>query len=177
MSKNYFNREVFVPIFFAFSFGMILATSLHQKNVASHDDSEYLLMYKGVDKTLKDLPRDLSMPLEQLTQEYRAKRERLLEDAAMRLYVANYAAQQEISLEEAAASAFVINEPSDIEIETFYRENQDKLAKPFFEVRDQIKSLLVTKEARRQRQRVLDQLKAQGDLLIYPLPKDSQTKN
>ncbi|WP_156499273.1 hypothetical protein, partial [Oleiphilus sp. HI0061] len=73
-------RTQFIMMFFAFSFGMVLANLLAQ-NAAQKEVEERapLLVYKGIDKNLEDLSPEFKERISKLERE----RRRTLEMAAL----------------------------------------------------------------------------------------------
>jgi len=167
MESKPFSRNQFVPVFFAFAFGMVLSNLLHQRQNEVLPESSYLLAYKGIDKTIEELPADLADQLRALDQDYRNKKKALMNDAGLRFYVLEYAQEHEMSFDQAAEQLFSMDTPSEEALAGYYREHQETIGRPFFEVKASISRFLLQQRAKKLRQEALAKLDADKDLIIY----------
>ena len=87
MFQNGLKGQALTPLFFAFCFGMVLSTMLnqHRLETSSETQDDSLMTYRGLDKTIEDLPQDLADKLAQAFETYQQERNGLLADAALRL--------------------------------------------------------------------------------------------
>jgi len=165
MSKTRFDRSQFIMMFFAFSLGMVLSNLLGQSKAESKEPvAEILFTYKGVDKTTEDVSHTIREKLSQLAMQ----RYGLLERAALEQYLYDYAALENLDLTQAGKKLFQIEAPSEKEVSDFFTQNMDKINKPFFEVKSDIKKQLMILKAAQAKKTALDNLTARGDLLILP---------
>lgn len=168
--KNFrLDRDTMIPLFFAFSFGMILSNLLGQQRLErDEEEADYVMTYKGVDLRVEDLPEDQASALSALYQEKQSQRKVLLEQAAVALLINDHARFNGVSFEKAAEVLFDPGPVEENEIETYYKAHSSKLDRPYFEVRDSIRKLVRQHKILTLRQRHLDDLLVKGDLAIYP---------
>jgi len=165
MSKTRIDRSQFIMMFFAFSLGMVLSNLLGQSKAESTEPTaEILFTYKGIDKTAEDVSHTIREKLNQLAM----KRYDLLERAALEQYLYDYAALEKLDLTQAGKNLFQLEAPSEQEVSDFFTQNMDKIKKPFFEVKSDIKKQLMILKAAQAKKTALDNLTARGDLLILP---------
>jgi protein-disulfide isomerase len=164
-------RGTFTYVFFAFSFGLLISALVMKHTSTTHtDSSQALIAYKGVDKTLKDLPLSIAMPLFQIEKSVYEEKTRLLDEAAIRMYISDLAKKTKQTEDEVTAQLFKGNKISDKEVDAFYKANEAKIKQPFFEIKDRIAAYLKAQEIQKKRIALLDKLKESGDfaLLIKP---------
>ena len=165
MSKARFDRSQFIMMFFAFSLGMVLSNLLSQSKAGVPEPVvEILFTYKGIDKTKQDVSTELQGQLDKLA----SKRHALLEQAALEQYLYDYSALKALSLVEAGKQLFNLEAPSEDQVSDFFMLNADKIKKPFFEVKADIRRQLMIQNAKRAKKDALDYLVSRGDLVIFP---------
>jgi len=168
------DRSQFIMLFFAFSFGMILSNLLGQSQAKKPEQAdEVLFVYRGVDQTLEDLPRQLAEELTLLDVESDAKRRALLSVAALQMHLYDYASTQQLDLNQAGEQLFQLNIPDEQAINEFYHQHSGSIDKPFYQVRSDIKKHLTQRYAKQAKQQKLNELIERGDLAILP---DSRTR-
>lgn len=160
-----FERETIIPLFFAFSFGMILSNLLAQQAQQPEAEPEKAVMvYKGIDMTMAQLPPDQAEQFKRLHETYLRDGKVILENAALTLYVNDYAKNNSLSFESAASELFNISPPSEDEIEAYFLAHQATIGKDYFEIKASIQKLLEQERIRAQRDTLLNQMKTKGDL-------------
>jgi protein-disulfide isomerase len=164
-------RGTFTYVFFAFSFGLLIsALVMKHTSTAKADSSQALITYKGVDKTLKDLPLTIAMPLFQLEKSVYDEKSRLLEEAAIQMYIGELAKKNKQTEDQVRADLFKVDKVSDDEVNAFYKANQAHIKQPFFEIKDRIAAYLKAQEVQKKRIALLDKMKKDGDLAILIKP-------
>lgn len=167
MPDNGAKRIQFVPLFFAFSFGMILSNLLAQNAEKSGPPKSYELAYRGIDKMRDELPEEIAAELASEEGAYLRKRKALLESAGLRFHLHDYAQQHQLDLDAAAAALFKVKAPTEQEIAEYFRMHESRISKPFHEVRDAIATTLSHQNAEKLRRQRLDELLASGDLILF----------
>lgn len=167
MPKKEATQIQFVPLFFAFSFGMLLSNLLAENKPQVREDSTYELAYRGLDKTRDELPNEIARQLETAEKDYLQKRQDLLERAGLRFHLHDYAQLHQLDLDAAAEALFDIEAVSEEEIVDYFQSHKDKIDKPFYEVREAIAATLGRRKAELLRRQRLDELMASGDLILY----------
>jgi hypothetical protein len=160
-------RTQFIMMFFAFAFGMILSNLLNIQNNKKEltSEPEVLFIYRGIEKTQKDISEPDRLNITKLNQQ----KIQVIENAALRQYFLDQA--QELGIDVASAAEQIIKwaPVSDSEVEHFYQAHRDTIKKPFFEVKSQIKRKLELDRAAIARESLLKELILQGNLAILPL--------
>lgn len=166
-SKAQAQRSQFIMIFFAFSFGMILSNLIGQAQEQAPDVvSDAVMVYRGVDKFVEDLPEAISKEFIELSQSTQERKKQLLYNAALKWQLEDYAVKQQLSLEEAGNKLFHLSEPSDEQINAFYVSQADKINKPFYEVKEKIFQHLTRQQALDARHSKIAELIEKGDLAL-----------
>lgn len=170
MKRFRLDRETMIPLFFAFSFGMILSNLLGQQKLAlnSEQSADYVMTYKGVDMRIADLPEEMGQALSLLNQEHEIEQKELLEQAAVAMLINDYARSNGLGFDQAAEVMFDPGPIEDTAVEAYYRIHSAQLDRPYFEVQEAIRKHLRHQRIMGLRQQKLDNLKAMGDLAIYP---------
>jgi len=160
-------RTQFIMMFFAFSFGMVLANLLAQ-NAAQKEVEERapLLVYKGIDKNLEDLSPEFKERISKLERE----RRRTLEMAALQMHIYQYAKDHKVSAEQAGKTLFPKSEyeVDSQRVSDFYHANQEHIAKPFYQVEQEITAQLEYQSVKNLKEQLLASLQKSGDLAILP---------
>lgn len=160
-------RTQFIMMFFAFSFGMILSNLLAQSSAQKHEEERPpLFIYQGIDKTLDDISLEYRERLLKLEE----RKRQTLEIAALQMHLYQYAKDKNLSIEDAGEALFPSSELliDEARVSEFYRENQDVLAKPYYQVKQEIKTRLESENIARMKQKLLASLEESGDLAILP---------
>lgn len=164
-AKEKLGRNQFILMFFAFSFGMILANLLAQSSAQNVKATiAPLFIYQGIDKTLADVSPDIKERLERL---YREERH-LIELAALEQHTHQYAQDKQVSVAQAGELLFSPGDFDESHVSDFYRANQTQIAKPFYEVKAHIKAQLQGQQLKKVKTDLLKDLKEKGDLVILP---------
>ena len=166
MEKVLGDRSQFILIFFAFSFGMILSNLIGQSAKEGLEPEPYLLTYRGIDKDIDDLPEDLVTQLKALESDYQMKRLLVLHDAGLRFHLYDYAQQHELSLDQAGQRLFAMAAISEAELAEAYASSEELIAKPYYEVKGDLRKMLEQQQARTARATALNKLITKGDLII-----------
>jgi hypothetical protein len=160
-------RTQFIMMFFAFSFGMILSNLIAQSSAQKTEKANApLFVYQGIDKTLEDISPTFRERIVSLDQ----KKQHTLELAAIELHVHQYANDKGISIDQAGEELFPASKNEELERQAseFYRENEQALNKPFYQVRDDIRARLEYQNIMKMKQNLLASLKESGNLAILP---------
>jgi hypothetical protein len=161
-------RTQFIMMFFAFAFGMILSNLLAQSSAQRvEDEAPPLFIYKGIDKRLDDISPEFRTRIMELDDE----RRRALELAAIQLHVYQYAKDKNITPQQAGEELFPASQRAvdEAQINQFFNENRDELAKPFYQVKNEIKSRLEYQNVAKLKKDLLVSLEESGDLAILPV--------
>jgi len=164
-------KHQLIMLFFAFSLGMILANLLGNRffqEESALSDNTVLISFRGEDKFLGDLPDDFAEAYLDLEEKTRKQKEILLENAALLWYLREHAGSRELSEQAAFQALFSEAQVSKEEVSTYYRENEALIGKPFHEVRNVIRSRLLRSRGLEARERVLNEMRKSGDLVILP---------
>jgi len=155
-------RDKFILMFFAFSLGLILSNLLSQSDMQEFDEvkADVLFVYKGVDK----LKSDLSHSAQERLAKIDIERSEIITLAAIEQHIYQYASEKGITVHEAALDLFATKDPSEQQISDYFRQNSEKIDKPFFEVKEQLKAQLVKLKRLEAREHVLKDLIASGNL-------------
>ncbi len=154
-------------MFFAFSFGMLLSNLIAQNQAQEESTPQVpLLIYKGVDKNLEDLSPEFKERIIALDNQKR----QTLELAALQIHIYQYAKDQGLSAVQAGEKLFPESERAvDAQhISEFYHENQEGIAKPFYQVKQEIASQLEYQRVLKLKEDLLASLQKSGDLAILP---------
>ena len=163
MKKTKLDRNHFILMFFAFTFGMILSNLIGQKHTLKPNDSApALFAYKGIDKTENELSPDMKAAYNSLKE----KEYRLLENAGLEQHLYQYAHDHSVSFEQAGKEIFDFKEPTEEQISQFYTVNKTVLNKPYFLVKETIKKQLSNLQVKQSKRKVLAMLKKKGDLVV-----------
>ena len=154
MEKVQANRNHYITLFFAFSFGMILSNLIGQSREGAEPRNDYVLAYRGSDKTIEELPTLLAAKLIKL-------------EAGLRFYVHDYAQTHSVSLDEAARKLFPLTPPAEQAVADFYQSNENTIQQPYFAVKRSIVEHLNTQQAKELRAETLATLIEKGDLIFY----------
>ncbi|MDX1451423.1 MAG: hypothetical protein R3183_02620 [Oleiphilaceae bacterium] len=171
MSKVHNQRTQLILMFFAFSFGMILSNLLGQGQLMKGKQAtgeEILLTYRGIDKTIHDLPEEIAAAYSEVSEKLQREQVYLLHNAALQWQLNDYAAQHDLAMDEAAHRYFDWQTPDEQAISRFYHEQADRLAKPFYQVKQEINDYLSLQRAKQARQQRLAELIERGDLIVFP---------
>lgn len=167
MSKAQTQRSQFIMLFFAFSFGMILSNLLGQTNQTEPTEtSEVVMVYRGIDKSIDDLPEPIASEFKELRENALKKQTEMLYSVALQWQLEEFAAKQQLSLEEAGNRLFDLSPPTEAEVNTFYVSRADDIGKPFFEVKESIHQHLVKEKALQARYNKIAELLETGDLAL-----------
>jgi|GEM_PF-2333467 hypothetical protein len=167
MEKVQANRNHYITLFFAFSFGMILSNLIGQSREGAEPRNDYVLAYRGSDKTIEELPTLLAAKLIKLEEEFLENKTNLLEEAGLRFYVHDYAQTHSVSLDEAARKLFPLTPPAEQAVADFYQSNENTIQQPYFAVKRSIVEHLNTQQAKELRAETLATLIEKGDLIFY----------
>ena len=171
MKQAHNTRSQLILMFVAFAFGMILSNLLAQSRAvqdATEPQEEVLLTYRGLDKTLADLPEDIAERYRIVTERTHREQQSLLHAAALRWAFAEYAQDHELDLEDAAQAYLGWEAPDDQSVSRFYQEQSTLIDKPFYEVKDNISHYLGEQRARQARMLRLAEMVERGDLIVFP---------
>lgn len=159
-------RTKFILMFFAFAFGMILSNLLNQQSQTNTIDAkqEILFLYRGIEKTENDISEADKTKILELND----RKIKVIENAALRQFFLDEAVKQNISPEAVADQVLKVEAATDEEVNQFYEMNKALIQKPFYEVRDVIKTKLDLIKAKEARRALLNGLKEKGDLAILP---------
>lgn len=167
MKKNtHPQRSQFTMIFFAFAFGMIFSNLLNtQSNVPEQEDAQDILfIYRGIEKTQDDMLESERLKISELDRQ----KIRVIETAALKQYFLDEAHTQQIGVDEAAKQLLTWPPVSEDEVNDFFKQHQDEINKPFYDVKAHIKRSLENSRARVARRNLLNELTQKGDLAILP---------
>jgi antitoxin component of RelBE/YafQ-DinJ toxin-antitoxin module len=167
MEKVQANRNHYITLFFAFSFGMILSNLIGQNSQNKAGDEKYVLAYRGIDKTMDELPSVMAEKLTKLEAEYVAKKTGILEDAGIQFFIHDYAQTHALPLEKAVEQLFPADEPEEHLVAAFYQENENVIQQPYFEVKRSIAKHLRLQKMDALRAQTLQTLIDKGDLIYY----------
>jgi len=167
MEKVQANRNHYITLFFAFSFGMILSNLIGQSSQNKVSNKNYVLAYRGIDKTMVELPSELAKKLTKLEVDFVAEKTNILKDAGIQFFIHDYAQTHALSLEKAVEQLFPWDEPEERQIAAFYQANQKVIQQPYFEVKGSIAKHLRLQNMEVQRAEKLQTLIDKGDLIFY----------
>lgn len=170
MSKVHQQRSQFIMLFFAFSFGMILSNLLGQSgDEAEQEDGQedVVMVYRGLDKTMDDLPEPFASQFKTLREETRKQQTQILYSVALEWQLQEFAQKEQLSLMDAGNKMFDLSPPTDEEVNAFYTERADKIAKPFYQVKDQIYKHLAHEQSLSERDKKVAELLKKGDLALF----------
>ncbi len=170
MKQPHNTRSQLILMFVAFAFGMILSNLLTQSRALQEapDREEVLITYRGMDKTLDDLPEDIATAYRALSARTAREQQLLLQTAALQWALAEYAQTHELSDEEAARAYLDWRVPDEQAIGAFYRQQSALIDKPFFEVKEEIARYLGAQQVKQVRQLRLTEMMERGDLILFP---------
>lgn len=168
MSKVQQQRSQFIMIFFAFSFGMILSNLLGQAD-DKHEPitTDVIMVYRGLDKTIDDLPESIADEFRALQRETAEKQMQMLYGVALEWQLQEFAQKEQLSIEEAGNKLFQLTPPTEKEVNAFYLARAEQIAKPFYEVKTQIQKHLMHQKALNARSRKIAELLEKGDLALF----------
>lgn len=167
MKKLSFDRATFIPLFFAFSFGMVLSNLIGQQQMKKQPLApDYVMTYRGIDLTIDELPPHQAEQLKALVNEQRQAQQAILEQVAVALHVSEYAEAEGLSFDDAGNQLFAPGDISEEELESYFNDNSAAIGKDFYEVKDAIRSHLRREKILARRQQLLDDMTARGDLAL-----------
>ena len=159
-------RTSFIMMFFAFAFGMILSNLLNTQSQTKQSEiaEETLFIYRGIEKTVQDIPNADAKNLAALEREKLT----LLENIALHYFFLDQSLKLDTPIEQLTANLLNLAPVSDAEVNAFYRQHQDKINQPFYDVRAEIKKHLEHQRIKGAREQLLVSLKEKGDLVVLP---------
>ncbi len=151
--------------FFAFVFGSLVSTLIHQKNQDPKRHSELFSLFNQA-YSIETLPDDVADKLAMHLNHSQDKSRRLLEVAAW------HALEEAFTRGDPKALGFetqlAMISVTDQEVETFWENNRDRIRQPFHEAGTLIRKHLTQEKTRRQLSTMIKQLVDSGELYFNP---------
>ena len=142
------------------------ATFLLNSHGATDPASEPVLAMGGVKYTLSDLPPAASRAVFDVEREAWARKAQIISGAAGEMYVKDEVEKSGRDRQEVVVELLNLQEPTDEEINAFYKQNKERIPAPLDQMREQIRNYLMSQGMQAGREALNERLREEQGMEV-----------